>query len=312
MVKKIYLLLFVILISFINGCSKDMDISNDINSSVNGSINNSIINVDSNFRYLSNEDFYDYTEQNVKSSGIKIDNDKNLTIKEDSKSLAILNSNTGELVDTINVINENYFVREFNGNDEFIVWIEGDTKGFGGEYDKIIDWSIYSKNLKNNEIKLIEKSKYKKEDIKLKDYETYEPNSLDLYKDTLVYKSYDIEEENIISKINYKRMADEEGRVIFKSKEIIKESVFEPKISDKYITFLIGKDINDDANSRQIFKSIDLVLYNIEKNILEQISHSLPITSSNLYGDKIAFSSFDKDNEMVDLLYIYMILIQRV
>lgn len=305
MVKKIYLLLFVILISFINGCSKDMDISNDINSSVNGSINNSIINVDSNFRYLSNEDFYDYTEQNVKSSGIKIDNDKNLTIKEDSKSLAILNSNTGELVDTINVINENYFVREFNGNDEFIVWIEGDTKGFGGEYDKIIDWSIYSKNLKNNEIKLIEKSKYKKEDIKLKDYETYEPNSLDLYKDTLVYKSYDIEEENIISKINYKRMADEEGRVIFKSKEIIKESVFEPKISDKYITFLIGKDINDDANSRQIFKSIDLVLYNIEKNILEQISHSLPITSSNLYGDKIAFSSFDKDNEMVDLLYIY-------
>lgn len=302
MVKKIYIFFLMISILIFNGCSK---VSNNISENVTANINNSIINTDSNLRFFSNKDFYDYTEQDAKVTGIKIDNDKKLTINDDSKSLNILSSNTGDILDKINVVNENYFVREFNGNNQFVVWIEGDTKGFGGEYDKIIEWSIYSKNLKNNEIKLIEKSKYKKEDIKLKEYETYEPNSLELYNDSLVYRSYDLEDGNIISKINYKKILENEEKVIFKSKEIIKESVFEPKIFDKYITFLIGKNINNNSNSRQIFKNIDLFLYDIEKNKLEQISYSLPITSSNLYGDKIVFSSFDKDNEMVDSLYIY-------
>lgn len=302
MVKKIYIFFLMISILIFNGCSK---VGNNISENVTTNINNSIINTDSNLRFFSNKDFYDYTEQDAKVTGIKIDNDKKLTINDDSKSLNILSSNTGDILDKINVVNENYFVREFNGNDQFVVWIEGDTKGFGGEYDKIIEWGIYSKNLKNNEIKLIEKSKYKKEDIKLKEYETYEPNSLELYNDSLVYRSYDLEDGNIISKINYKKILENEEKVIFKSKEIIKESVFEPKIFDKYITFLIGKNINNNSNSRQIFKNIDLFLYDIEKNKLEQISYSLPITSSNLYGDKIVFSSFDKDNEMVDSLYIY-------
>lgn len=302
MVKKIYIFFLMISILIFNGCSK---VSNNISENVTANINNSIINTDSNLRFFSNKDFYDYTEQDAKVTGIKIDNDKKLTINDDSKSLNILSSNTGDILDKINVVNENYFVREFNGNNQFVVWIEGDTKGFGGEHDKIIEWSIYSKNLKNNEIKLIEKSKYKKEDIKLKEYETYEPNSLELYNDSLVYRSYDLEDGNIISKINYKKILENEEKVIFKSKEIIKESVFEPKIFDKYITFLIGKNINNNSNSRQIFKNIDLFLYDIEKNKLEQISYSLPITSSNLYGDKIVFSSFDKDNEMVDSLYIY-------
>lgn len=301
MVKKIGIFIFMISILSFGGCSK----SNNVNEDITASSNNSIERVDSDFRLLSDKDFYEYKEKDAKIMGIKVANNKNLTVNNDGKSLNIIDSNTGDIIDEINVVNENHFMREFNGNDQFIVWIEGDVHGFGGECDPVIEWSIYFKNLKNNEIKLIEKSKHKKEDVKLKDYETYEPNCLEIYNNRLVYRSYDFEDGDIISKINYKDMLGNEEKIIFTSKELIEESVFEPKIFDKYITFLIGKDISKDNNSRQIFKSIDLFLYDIEKNELKQITHSLPITSSNLYKDKVVFSSFNKENQMVDSLYIY-------
>lgn len=305
---KLTTILTIILMTSFVGCgslqNKDNNTTNNVDVTLESEQNN-ITKEDSEIRNISEDDYYSVDKKDRNYSGIYLDENNNLMTSEDGKSLNKINVTNGATEEIVTTVNENFYIREFITNSNYIVWTEGDSNGFGTEHEKVIEWAIYNKNLATNEVTLIEKSKYNREDVTLKDYELYEPNALDISEENkLVYKGYDFDSSNnIISKINYYNLEDNTAKEIIKTKELMQEAVFEPKISGKNISFIKGTDYND--SSRLIFNNIDLYIYNLGNDSLEQVTENIPVSSSNIYSNKLVFSALNDDNEMVDSLYIY-------
>ncbi|MGL4761072.1 MAG: hypothetical protein ACRCWG_06380 [Sarcina sp.] len=278
MKSKLILILIGSVLSFgmFMGCSEQKTVTDKKAKEVTEDVKDDekISKIDAEYKKLSKSDAESVKEINSEL-GVRISKSKKIIIKDESKKVIIKDVNENKEIDNISVQNKgNYFV-EVIGNDDFIVWSESNYQFTGDgsrEEPDIIKWAVYYKNLKTNEIKLIEEDSHKIEEMHNRSM------NLDIDGANLVYTNYEDIDGESISNIVYYNLEKAEKKVITENPKGENIGYVAPRISKNNIIFLGGTNAETGLQDKKMFN------YNLENDVERTIIEGLGINTYQISG----------------------------
>jgi len=206
----------------------------------------------------------------------RLNSDQLLVLKDDSKVIYSydLKNNTTQTFSKVK--NPNNFVHSIVCNNEWLVWLEDESKILNTE-NKAFRWELIAQNLSTKEQVVIDKSTFTTNNFDVPGFINYSADKIAISdQNVVVYIKTSSENTKIASEIDMFDLKTKKRNVISKTSDVTKELIANCNIYKDHIVWSKYRELSDPNFQKRLTQYVysDIFIYNVKTTKIEQLTEN--------------------------------------